>query len=175
MRKLRSLWQSLWVDVDRRVRLGRLLGLGFIGFGFVVIGKAWEGAASINSAPGQLPYLLSGGFLGLGMILTGGVLLFLATVRAERQLLSDRFDEMSTLLARNLARLGYSANGNGSGSSGIEVVAGANVYHSADCKILQGKKDLSKMSLELAVNEGLRPCRVCSPPKPAKTPEKQGA
>ena len=167
------MWQSLWVDVDRRVRLGRVLGLGFIGGGFIVIGKAWEGAASINSAPGQLPYLLSGGFLGIGMILTGGVLLFLATVRAERQLLSDRFDEMSTLLARNLARLGYSANGNG--ASGIEVVAGANVYHLADCKILQGKENLTTMSLELAANEGLKPCRVCSPPKPSKTPEKQGA
>ncbi len=173
MRKLKAVWQSLWVDVDRRVRLGRLLGLLLLGGGFVVIGKAWEGAASINSATGQLPYLLSGGFLGLGMIITGGVLLFLATVRAERQILSDRFDEMSTLLARNLARLGYSANGNG--TSGIEVVAGANVYHRPGCKILQGKENLTKMSLELAANEGLKPCRVCDPPKPAKTPETQGA
>ena len=45
-------------DSDRRVRLGRWLGLIFIAGGFAVIGKAWDGAAEINFAQGQIPYLL---------------------------------------------------------------------------------------------------------------------
>lgn len=150
----------MWGDSDRRIRLGRLLGLTFIVVGFIFIGKAWDGAASINFATGQLPYLLSGGFMGLGLIVTGSILLLLASVRAERQVLTDRFDEMATLLSRNLARLGYSANGSG----GPQVVAGASAYHRQDCKILQGKEGLMMVSVEQAVAEGLAPCRVCNPP-----------
>ena len=40
VKRLRAMWASLWSDVDRRVRLGRILGLAFIVIGFAVIGKA---------------------------------------------------------------------------------------------------------------------------------------
>ena len=65
MKKIRAMWQSLWGDADRRVKMGRVLGLVFITGGFIVMGKAWDGAASVNFAQGQIPYLLSGGFMGL--------------------------------------------------------------------------------------------------------------
>lgn len=171
MRRLRALWQSLWVDVDRRVRLGRGLGLVAIIIGFVVIAKAWDGAASINFITGQLPYLLSGGFLGLGLVVTGAVLLLLATVRAERQLLTEKLDQVTTLLGRNLSNLAYSANGK---STGPQVVSGATVYHLPECKILQGKEGLATVSVEQAAAEGLSPCRVCNPPEPAHQPGEAG-
>jgi hypothetical protein len=130
----------------------------------VVIGIAWNGAASINvRVDSQFPYLLSGGFLGLGLIITGATLLFLSTVRAERQVVTEKFDEMLTLLGRNLNRLQFSANG--AGSSSGQVVAGANVYHLPDCRILQGKTGLTSVTVEQAAAEGLKPCRVCNPPE----------
>lgn len=156
----------MWGDVDRRVRLGRILGLGFVAAGFVVIAKAWDGAASINFTQGQIPYLLSGGFLGLALVVTGGVLLLLATVRAERQLMTERFDQVVTLLGRNLSRLQFSSNGSG----GEQVVAGTTAYHWPDCKILQGKEGLMTISPEQAEAEGLTACRVCNPPRPAPKP-----
>lgn len=158
------MWDSLWADVDRRVRLGRILGLTFVTAGFVVIGVAWNGAASINvRVDSQFPYLLSGGALGLGLIITGATLLFLSTVRAERQIMTAKFDEMLTLLGRNLNRLQFSANG--AASPNGQVVAGANVYHLADCRILQGKSGLTSVTVEQAAAEGLKPCRVCNPPE----------
>jgi hypothetical protein len=164
VKRLRAVWESLWADVDRRVRLGRILGLLFVTAGFVVIGVAWNGAASINlRIDSQFPYLLSGGFLGLGLIVTGATLLFLSTVRAERQILTEKFDEMLTLLGRNLNRLQFSSNG--SGSTNGQVVAGANVYHRAECRILQGKAGLTSVTVEQASAEGLKPCRVCNPPE----------
>lgn len=166
VKRLRAVWQSLWADVDRRVRLGRILGLLFVTAGFVVIGVAWNGAAGINlRIDSQFPYLLSGGFLGVGLIVTGATLLFLASVRAERQILTEKFDELLTLLGRNLNRLQYSANG--VGASNGQVVAGANVYHRAECRILQGKSGLTTVTVEQAAAEGLKPCRVCNPPEPA--------
>lgn len=139
--------------------------LGFVAIvgGFAVIAKAWDGAASINFVTGQLPYLLSGGFLGLGLVVTGAALLLLTTVRAERQLLTERLEEVTTLLGRNLATLSYSSNGK---AAGPQVVSGATVYHLAECKILQGKEGLATVPVEQAAAEGLSPCRVCNPPAP---------
>lgn len=163
MRRLRAIWQSLWGDADRRVRMGRILGFGGVTIGFVVIAKAWDGAASINFAQGQIPYLLSGGFLGLGLILVGCVLLLLSTVRAERQLLTDLFQEMSRLLGRNLARMQFSSNGSPESADG-QVIAAQHTYHRAECKVLQGKEGLTTVTIQQAGAEGLEPCRVCNPP-----------
>lgn len=162
IRKLKSMWQSALGDVDRRVRLGRVLGLVFVTAGFIMIGKAWDGAASVNFVTGQFPYLLSGGFMGLALVVTGSMLLFLSTVRAERQIMTDRFDEMITLLSRNLGRLSVSSNG--SGGSQEQVVATHESYHLSDCRVLQGKTGLSTISVQQAAAEGLAPCRTCEPP-----------
>lgn len=164
MKKIRALWQSLFMDVDRRVRMGRVLGLVLIVAGFIVIAKAWDGAAGKTRVDSQFPYVLSGGFMGLGLVITGCALLFLSTVRAERQVLTQKFDEMSTLLARNLGRLAISSNG--SGGSSEQVVAGGDAYHREDCTILVGKTGLAKLSVAQAAAEGLKPCRACDPPRP---------
>ena len=167
MKRFRAIWQSLWGDADRRVRLGRVLGLLFITAGFVTFYFAWDGAASINFAQGQIPYLLSGGFLGLGLVITGATLLFLSTIRSERQLMTDRYDEMARLLSRNLSRLQFSTNGHSAASSS-QVVAGATTYHRAECKILEGKDGLTTVTVEQAAAEGLERCRVCNPPEAKK-------
>jgi hypothetical protein len=159
MKRLRAWWQSVFGETDRRIRFGRILGLLFIVAGFVLIGKAWDGAASINFPTGQFPYLLSGGFMGLGLIVTGITLVLLSTVRAEREVLTSKFDELNRLLTRNLSRSQFSANG----KSRTEVVAGGSVYHRPDCKILSGKQSLDTISVAEAVAEGLTPCRVCEP------------
>jgi hypothetical protein len=162
MKRLRAVWQSMWVDVDRRVRLGRVLGFVLVTGGFVIIGVAWNGAASINFAQGQIPYLLSGGFLGVALIVTGCVLILLSTVRAERQVMTELFGDMSRLLGRNLARAQFSTNG--SGDTEGQVVATDTTYHRPDCKVLQGKQGLTLVTLQQAAAEGLEACRVCDPP-----------
>jgi hypothetical protein len=164
VKKLRAVWASLWEDVDRRVRLGRILGLVFIVAGFAVIGKAWDGAAGQNVIPAQIPYLLSGGFMGIALVVTGVTLLLLSTVRGERQILTEKFEEMATLLGRTLSRQQYSANG--SVADKTQVIAGASVYHLAGCKVLDGKSGLTTITVEQALAEGLVPCRVCDPPGP---------
>jgi hypothetical protein len=168
VKKLKAFWQSLWVDVDRRVRLGRILGFVFVTVGFVIIGVAWNGAASINFAQGQIPYLLSGGFLGVALIVTGCVLLMLSTIRAERQVMTELFENMARLLGRNLARMQFSSNG---ASLDGQVVATTTTYHLAECKVLVGKQGLTSVTIQQAQAEGLEPCRVCNPPERAPSQE----
>jgi hypothetical protein len=165
MRRLKALWSSLFGEADRRVRVGRLLGFVFITAGFVIIGLAWNGAASRNFITGQFPYLLSGGFMGLALVFTGSTLLFLATIRAERDVMLDRMDEMVRLLGRNLNRLSVSSNGAGDKR---QVVAAESTYHRAECRILQGKDGLATVTVDQAAAEGLTACRVCDPPAPRK-------
>ena len=162
--RLRAFWRSILAEEDSGVRLGRILGLVFIVAGVLVIGKAWDGAASQNSIPAQIPYLLSGGFMGLALVVTGGLLLALAGLPAEREELSQRLDEVSRLLGRNLSRLQISTDG--AEQSGERVIAGTTVYHVPGCKILKGKPGLATVTLEQAVAEGLAPCRSCNPPPP---------
>ena len=172
MKRIRAMWQSLFGDADRRVRMGRVLGFVFMTAGVIMIGLAWNGAASRNFVEGQFPYLLSGGVMGLALVIIGASLLFLATIRAERELMTDRFDEMIRLLGRNLNRLSVSTNGSG-GSSG-QVIAGETVFHRAECKVLQGKDGLVTVTVEQAEAEGLEPCRVCQPPHTQKKEETAG-
>ncbi|MGH2774686.1 MAG: hypothetical protein ACRDJT_04535 [Actinomycetota bacterium] len=168
MKRLFALLRSIRDDADRRARSGKILGLLFIALGFAFIGKAWDGAASINFVQGQIPYLLSGGFMGLALVVTGCTLIFLTTLRSERRALHEKFDEIATLLGRNLNRMSASANGAATGLGAEQVVAGVTVYHRPGCKILEGKDDAATITVQQAAAEGLSPCRSCEPPKLAE-------
>jgi hypothetical protein len=166
VKRLLALLRSMRDDPDRRARSGRFLGLLFVALGFAFIAKAWDGAASINFVQGQVPYLLSGGFMGLALVITGCTLIFLTTLRSERRALHEKFDEVATLLGRNLSRMSASPGGSPAGAE--QVVAGATVYHRAGCRILEGKEEAVTITVQQAAAEGLSPCRSCEPPRLAE-------
>lgn len=169
MKKMRAMWQTFRTDVDRRVRTTRMLGLLFLAGGFVVIAKAWDGASNHVRVDSQFPYLLSGGFMGIGLIVTGCLLLVLASMRSERQAQSKQFDDMATLLSRTLGRM--SAPAGATADEAIQVLAGGDTYHVAGCRVLEGKPDLPAITVRQAAAEGLAPCRSCDPPRLAEVAE----
>lgn len=143
--------------------MGRIIGLTFVTIGFILIFLAWNGSASQNVIMAQFPYVISGGLMGMALVCTGSLLVLLSTVRAERQVMSDKFDEVVQLLSRSLAATQFSTNG-GSDAS-VKVIAASSHYHRQECKILDGKHGLTRVSLQQAVSEGLQACRVCEPPR----------
>jgi hypothetical protein len=175
VKRFKAIWQSLWIDVDRRVRLGRVLGMIFVTAGFIIAGFAWNGAASKNLIQSQFPYLLSGGIMGLGLIILGATLWMLSTIRGERQVLTEKVDEMIQLLARNLLRSGASPIAASFPGSEDQVVATKDSYHRAGCRVLEGKTNLVTLTVAQAVAEGLATCRVCDPPGPAPQTEETEA
>jgi len=164
VKRLLALLRSMRDDAERRARSGKLLGLLFVALGFAFIAKAWDGAASINFVQGQVPYLLSGGFMGLALVITGCTLIFLTTLRSERRALHEKLDEVATLLGRSLNRMTV----NGSAAGAQQVVAGATVYHRPGCRILEGKDAAVTITVQQAAAEGLTPCRSCEPPRLAE-------
>lgn len=149
----------------KKLGLAASLGLGFIALGFIVIGIAWNGAASLDYAQGQIPFLISGGATGLGFIGLGvGLLLFEAGRRARAQL-EQKVDALIDAV--------HAAGGGGTAevevmapaeaaSNGL-VVVGRSSFHRPDCRLVAGKENVTYASPDEASARGLYPCRVCDP------------
>ncbi|MGH2831125.1 MAG: hypothetical protein ACRDJM_11635 [Actinomycetota bacterium] len=142
------------------------LALLFVAAGFVVLGLGWSGAASKNTVPEQFPYLLSGGFVGMGMIVVGvGLMLFESGRRAGTKV-DTKIGELNALLQK----MQVSTNGSSAESAIAEarvangkVVIGARSFHRPDCRLVEGKEALVFAAASLATEQGLLPCRVCNP------------
>lgn len=79
-------------------QVGGRAGLGVALLGFLVIAFAWDGAAELDYAQGQLPYLLSGGFGGLGLVVLGAALVVADGHRRDRAALEQRLAELTDAL-----------------------------------------------------------------------------
>jgi hypothetical protein len=141
---------------DRQVRYGRILGLFFCVAGFVAIAFAWNGAAKTAFVDVQFPYLVSGGLGGLALVLLGVGLLMMAQFRGERIRLAEQIQQVGAVISKAAAPAG--------GAGADEVVAGKSTYHRPECRLVEGKTDLDRVSVEVARLQGLSPCRVCNPP-----------
>ena len=135
----------------------------FITAGFVVIGVAWNGAASIDFAQGQIPYLLSGGAAGLALVGVGMALILFESSRRSRVHLDQRLDRITRLLEEtNRARGAENTNGHKTTQENL-VVAGRSSYHLPSCRLVTDKDDQTLMTSEEAEELGLVPCRICEP------------
>jgi len=148
--------------VGSGVRNARILGLVLIVGGGVALGLGWAGMAKKTCPDCQLPYLISGGAVGLALIIMGSVLFVLAQMRVAQ----DSFRAQVRQINQAVLRMGGLQGG---GENGHAVVAGQSTYHRPDCRLVQGKSGLERMAPETAAMQGLTPCRVCNPERPDVT------
>jgi hypothetical protein len=92
------------VATGRQIRFGRALGLLVCAGGFVAMGFGWAGTARVSCTDCQIPYLLSGGAAGLGLVIFGVTILVLAQLRAEGRRTADRLDRFEERLTEALSR-----------------------------------------------------------------------
>ena len=78
----------------REIWYTRWLGLALCSAGFVAIALGWSGMSGAKSADAQLPYLLSGGASGLGLIIFGAALLVISQLRSDRFRHEDALAEL---------------------------------------------------------------------------------
>jgi hypothetical protein len=156
----------------RRINVPRLrpgafgggLGLVVVAAGLLVIGIGWNGAAGaggeINGIPtlsAQLPWLLSGGILGLGLVVFGAALVIVHNARVDRARLESKLDELVEAVGR-----GGGSMVTPSSAAGIFAAGGAS-YHRPDCRLVSGRGDVEYVTgAEVAARE-LKACRVCRP------------
>jgi hypothetical protein len=147
--------------------LGGQLGLFICLVGFLAIWAGWNGAASYNDIRQQFPYLISGGVTGLGLVLIGVGLLIVQSLRADRVQLEANLSELRRVLERMTGAGAGAGTGAGNGSepsSGPSVLAGPTTYHLPNCRLVQGREGLKRMTPDMIQASGLAPCRTCNPP-----------
>ncbi len=88
--------------------LGSGLGVIVVGVGILLIGIGWNGMAGgggeINGVPNlnaQLPWLVSGGLLGLAFVVFGSAIVVAHNARVDRARLEAKLDEMAAALERS--------------------------------------------------------------------------
>jgi hypothetical protein len=87
--------QSRWRGLtDPASHLPTLVGIAVAAIGFALIGIGWAKVAGLTEVWQQMPYLLSAGLPGLGLVMTGLVVI---NVSARRQDAAARARQTETL------------------------------------------------------------------------------
>ncbi|HEX2027437.1 MAG TPA: hypothetical protein VHF25_05500 [Nitriliruptorales bacterium] len=136
-------------------------GIGMLLGGGLLIFLGWNGAASYDRVPAQIPYLISGGLGGLALVGVGGALIVVHAVRRDLARVSHQLERLVEAV--------QTGAGTGLGptvvpdDSAIRVVAGRTTYHRPTCRVIEGRADLQVMATPAARDRGLAPCRICQP------------
>jgi hypothetical protein len=115
----RARFRDAVVRLSERARSTELIkmlllpGAFFVVGGFVFMFFGWYGAARTPRQIEQMPYLISGGFIGLGMVFIGGLLLASGFWMGMLQRFSEEADQRAERRVHEVeARLGRSRRGN---------------------------------------------------------------
>lgn len=149
----RANWRSLTAML--------LLILGVV---FVMLG--WYGAAHTNIITEQIPYLISGGLLGLGLIIVAGFVASFSVLEQEnRELRREIARSLATARAAGAAPVGPApiAGIAPSDNGHVFVVPGGRTYHEPGCPIVEGKEGVQEFEPAQAVGSGYTACKLCGP------------
>lgn len=137
--------------------------------GLVVVLLGWWGAAHSPYVFEQLPYVISGGLLGVGLIFLGAFLYFthwLTQLVKEHRVQSVAMIEAIQRLEDKLVRgidappIATAAGPNGADpTAGADLVATARgtMAHRHDCVVVAGKSGLRRVTAD----DGLDVCKLC--------------
>ena len=161
VRSLRTGGMSLNLSERTLMVLGGVLApLGLV---FVLLG--WVGASRTPNLFEQVPYMISGGIFGLGLVFLGSFLYFAHWIT---ELVKESRSQSSALLTaieslRDEVRNGATAPAVAASPSGApaELVATArgSMAHRPDCVVVTGKDDLRAVTTA----DALMSCKLCEP------------
>ena len=140
---------------------GTLLPLGVV---LVLLG--WYGASHTVLLFEQIPYLISGGLLGLALVMGGGFVYFAYWMTLMvRETRTEREDMQAVLLRiEDLLQAGVQPQARRAavGTVSAELVATktGTMMHRPDCVAVDGRDNLRSVSPDAP---GLTPCKLCDP------------
>ena len=117
--------------------------------GLVLIMLGWLGASRTPLVQEQLSYLISGGLLGLALVVLGGFLYF-----AHWQ--TSVLHEVRAQTAEITAALRAGATPPAVGGRLVRTASGT-LAHRPGCRVVRGRDDL------VPAESGLEPCSICEP------------
>jgi hypothetical protein len=139
-------------------QLGSKLALAFIGLGLLAILLGYNGAAGNLVLAAQLPYIVSGGMIGVSLVIVGAALMITQNARTDRQ----RLEGLLLQLIDAQQAAGTSMGAVPSDVDGL-FAAGTASYHVPGCRLVDGREEISYVTADEAAARDLKPCRVCQP------------
>lgn len=143
-----------------------------MGLGGLAILVGYLGVSRESLVAKQIPYLLSGGILGMVLVAVGAFILGTEDLRKELGRVR-RLEEMVEQLHSTL----LVTNGNGNGArraveatlvgdettpGKLVTISGSHTYHRPGCRMVDGKTT-SVVAPSSVRRRGLTPCRLCEP------------
>jgi hypothetical protein len=155
---------------DKRMRALQLglfsAGAVLMPLGIIAIFLGWYGAAHTKYQYDQLPYVVSGGLLGLGLVFLGGFLYFgawLAKIgndqRESARQLADAMLAIADLVGKQNGAAGGAVTGAAADAS-LVLAGNGSTVHRRDCALIAHRDDLRPVT---GNETGLGTCRVCRP------------
>jgi hypothetical protein len=162
---------SAAAPVDQRFRNLQLIlftaGAILMPLGLIAIFLGWYGVAHTKYQYDQLPYVVSGGLLGLALVFLGGFLYFgawLARIGTEQRESARQLTDAMLQLADVVGRQGHghAPAGEFDETSGAQLVLAGNgsTVHRRDCPLINHRDDLHPVT---GRETDLGTCRVCRP------------
>ena len=144
-----------------------IAGAALVIIGLPVIVLGWYGASRTPYVFEQLPYLISGGLLGLALAVVGGLFYFaywmtrqIHETRRQSDQMRAQLEGIRDLLAKGvIATTAEKAHAVGNGSSLVATMKGT-MFHKPDCVVVAGREDLRTVDPSAP---GLEPCKICDP------------
>jgi hypothetical protein len=127
--------------------------------GVAAILLGWYGAARTPFLFEQVPYLISGGLLGVGLLLGGGLLYmgsWLSRLAAQQR--DDAAQLRELLGALRAPETGGPVPVPPLGGGLVATPTGT-MFHRPDCPVVAGKSGLRQVGSD----NGLSPCKLCDP------------
>lgn len=152
----------------RPARLALYVGIALAAVGAVVLYLGYNGAATNSLPQAQTPYVISGGLLGVGLMVIGTVVIALhvllrvqADFRAEIAETRRALEEIGESFARQAVLGGTAATPSTNGT--VMVTKSSSSYHRPDCRLVARAGHARPLAREEAGLAGLTPCRICRP------------
>lgn len=138
---------------------GVLMPLGVL---LIILG--WVGASHTPLQFEQTPYLISGGILGLALVVAGGFVYFaywqtlrVRESREQTEALTAALGRLEALLGGGSTATTAAAN---SAATGFVATPNGSIFHRPDCTVVAGRTDLTSVNPQ---RTKLEPCRICDP------------
>ena len=141
-------------------KLGGKAGLALAAIGIIAIAIGWNGAAGQLSTLAQVPYILSGGLIGISFVILGAAMLIVQGAREDRAILEAKLDLLAEAFLEGQGRAPKAA---APGDLSGLVVAGSASYHVPGCRLVDGREETGYLTPAEAQSRELKPCRVCQP------------
>lgn len=151
---------------DQAMMIG---GLVMIPIGIIAVLLGWYGAAKTPWSFEQIPYLISGGLLGVGLMFTGSILYLASWISRLAGQDREQAAQARALLAameaelREMPEALAATNGSAKAAvrTGFVATPTGSMFHTADCTVVADRDDVRRVSEKQTAD--MKPCRMCEP------------